>query len=332
MPGWAWALVFLASAAVVIRSGLSLARAGDQLAQITGLGRMWVGTIFLAIATSLPELVTNISAVRLGAPALAGGNILGANMVNVVILVTLLSVFLHRPVLPLTKDQKALLVTALILTGSVPLFVGGGTAAALGPVSLGTLLILGGYLWGMRVVYQAQRQRLAPEPTDPQENLVPKSKAWLAFGLSALGIFLSAPALAASADRLAEILGISGGFMGALAVALVTTMPETSVTYGALRLAAEEMAFGNVYGSCAFNVAILGLADLFYPQPIFSALDQTHVVAGLGALFLMGLGPVFLLFRLRRKLVASIALALMIILGWIGIMYLMFSVSKMIPG
>jgi len=77
-----WSALFLVSAAVVIRSGLSLSKAGDLLAERTGLGRLWVGTIFLAIATSLPELVTNLSAVRLDAPALAGGNILGANMLN----------------------------------------------------------------------------------------------------------------------------------------------------------------------------------------------------------------------------------------------------------
>lgn len=73
IPVVGWFLVFVVSATVVVRSGLSLSRAGDRIAEATGLGRLWVGTILLALATSLPELVTNLSAVRLNAPALAGG-------------------------------------------------------------------------------------------------------------------------------------------------------------------------------------------------------------------------------------------------------------------
>lgn len=64
--------MFLASAAVVVRSGLRLSNAGDRLAEATGIGRLWVGTILLALATSLPELVTNLAAVHLDAPDLAG--------------------------------------------------------------------------------------------------------------------------------------------------------------------------------------------------------------------------------------------------------------------
>jgi cation:H+ antiporter len=112
--------------------------------------------------------------------------------------------------------------------------------------------------------------------------------------------------------------------MGALAVALVTTMPETSVTFGALRLGAGEMALGNVYGSCAFNVAILGLADLFYPKPILHALDRSHVVAGGGALLLMA-AVAFLALRALGRLRLSQAVALAIVGTWVGAMFLVFS-------
>lgn len=87
-----------------------------------------------------------------------------------------------------------------------------------------------------------------------------------------------------------------------LAVALVTTMPEMSVTWGALWRGSEAMAFGNVYGSCAFNSLILAFADLLYPKPIFLALDQSHIASGVGACFLMALGPAFFALRARGKL------------------------------
>ena len=53
---------------------------GDALAEATGWGRLFVGGLFLAIATSLPELLTAASAIRLDQPELALGNIFGANM------------------------------------------------------------------------------------------------------------------------------------------------------------------------------------------------------------------------------------------------------------
>ncbi len=326
-----WSALFLASAAVVVRSGLSLSRAGDLLAEKTGLGRLWVGTILLAVATSLPELVTNLSAVRLDAPALAGGNVLGANMLNIVVLVTLLSLFPLAVIRPMGRDQLWLVITALVLTGVVTVLVALGGPGNLGPVSLGTMLILGGYVLGMMVVYRTRgRGSEASGGGRPeQEDTPPVSlqKAWGRFGLAAGGVLIAAPILAASADRLADILGISGSFMGVLAVAIVTTMPETSVTWGALKLRSEEMALGNVYGSCAFNVLVLGLADLIYPQPIFHVLDRSHLVAGVGALVLMGLGPLFLVLRARKKLSLSRFLALGIFLGWIGAMFFVLSLA-----
>ena len=71
--------IFLVSAAAVIYFGALLAKYGDALATLTGWGRLFVGSILLALATSLPELSTNISAVRLDPPnpELALGNILG---------------------------------------------------------------------------------------------------------------------------------------------------------------------------------------------------------------------------------------------------------------
>ena len=80
-------LVFLVSAAFVIAAGIGLARYGDDLAESTGWGKLWVGTLLVGIATSLPEVVVNISAVWLeDSPGLALGNVFGADMMNVFVL------------------------------------------------------------------------------------------------------------------------------------------------------------------------------------------------------------------------------------------------------
>ena len=78
--------LFLLNAALIILAGVSVTYACDEIAKITGLGATFVGTLFLAIATSLPEIVVSVSAIRLGLISMAAGNILGSNFFNISIL------------------------------------------------------------------------------------------------------------------------------------------------------------------------------------------------------------------------------------------------------
>jgi cation:H+ antiporter len=77
---------FLLCALVVVVCGIQLAGLGDQIAKETGLAQSFVGTLFLAIATSLPELTVGITAVRIGAYDLMIGNVAGANMLNILVI------------------------------------------------------------------------------------------------------------------------------------------------------------------------------------------------------------------------------------------------------
>ena len=74
--------VYAASALVVIGSSVWLSYAGDRIAGALGWEESFVGTQFLAISTSLPEIATSLTAIRIGAPALAVGNLLGSNLFN----------------------------------------------------------------------------------------------------------------------------------------------------------------------------------------------------------------------------------------------------------
>ena len=80
--------VQLAAASVVILVGASLlTKSADVIAIKTGLGRAFIGVILLATATSLPELGTGISAVKLlGEPDLAAGDAFGSNLFNLMII------------------------------------------------------------------------------------------------------------------------------------------------------------------------------------------------------------------------------------------------------
>ncbi len=85
-PLWQLFAVFLALAAVIGVAGVSVARTGIIIAEETGLGETVVGTLLTAVATSLPELVTTVAAVRHGALQLAVGGIIGGNVFDVLFL------------------------------------------------------------------------------------------------------------------------------------------------------------------------------------------------------------------------------------------------------
>jgi len=76
-------LLFSVAAFVIVLAGIVLAQLGDRIAEQTGLEQSFVGTLFLALATSLPELTVSITAMKIGAYDLMLGNILGSNMFNV---------------------------------------------------------------------------------------------------------------------------------------------------------------------------------------------------------------------------------------------------------
>jgi cation:H+ antiporter len=73
---------FFAAAAMVVAAGIWLSYVGDEIAAVTGWGTSFVGNLLLAIATSAPEMVVGISAVRMGSADIAIADILGANMLD----------------------------------------------------------------------------------------------------------------------------------------------------------------------------------------------------------------------------------------------------------
>jgi cation:H+ antiporter len=80
----AWA-IFMGAAVAVVALGIWLAGIGDRMAATTGLSHSFVGTLFLAASTSLPEIAAGVAAVRLGAIDLAISNVLGSNLFNILL-------------------------------------------------------------------------------------------------------------------------------------------------------------------------------------------------------------------------------------------------------
>jgi cation:H+ antiporter len=76
---------FAVASVVIVISGVVLAQLGDQIAERTGLEQSFIGTLLLALATSLPELTVSITALKTGSIDLMMGNLVGSNMFNVLV-------------------------------------------------------------------------------------------------------------------------------------------------------------------------------------------------------------------------------------------------------
>ena len=142
------ALGFFSLAAVVIVVAASfLASAADVIASRMGLGRLWVGSLLLAGATSLPELVTAVAAALGGSAELAAGNILGANMLNMSNLAILLAFLGGREVFRQVAPQQTWVAgSAILLTSVATLFVATKIDFKILAVSIPAIAILVAYV------------------------------------------------------------------------------------------------------------------------------------------------------------------------------------------
>jgi len=321
-------LVFLVSSLAVVYAGVGLARYGDELAEKTGWGKLWVGSVLVSVATSLPELTVNVSAVWLeDAPDLALGNVFGANMINLFVLGLAGVIFGVQKLFGRQgRDTRALMLLGIGLM-AVCLVAGASGDARLGPTSLGALAILVLYLWGMRRVYQLGREpaELGDIPPPTGKTL----KAWILFGLSAAVVIVAARFVASSAEDLAKLTGISASFIGVLLVAVVTTLPEASVTVAAALRKSYGIVIGNVYGSCAFNVFILFFSGLFYAHgPLLGAMQAEHFAAAGAAFVLMGMGYLILRGCADEKFAWATRLTPAIPMLYFGALYLVFTLGQ----
>lgn len=284
--------VFLASAVFVVLAGVALARYGDQVADITGWGTLWVGTILVSIATSLPELMTNITAVLIDAPGLALGNVFGADMINIFTISLVAIVFGIRNLFgSQPKDTQTLVVVAVVL-GIIAFVFGALRDWALGPTSVGAVVIAVGYVVGMKLVYNAGSESRAAAAEagngDAGEQAGSASRVWIGFSVAAAVVLIAAYFLALSADGIAEATGLGRSFIGVLLVSIVTTLPEASVTVAAAMRRSYGLVLGNIYGSCAFNLFVIPIAGLFFVGgPLLAEMESAHFVAAGAAIGLM---------------------------------------------
>jgi cation:H+ antiporter len=107
------------AAAAVVAAALWLPRLGAELARQTGLGEAFVGSLFIAITTSLPEIVVSLAAVRIGAIDLGIGNILGSNLFNLLILALDDVFYTQGPLLAAVDQTHGISVVSVVTMNAV---------------------------------------------------------------------------------------------------------------------------------------------------------------------------------------------------------------------
>ncbi|MCS6786686.1 MAG: sodium:calcium antiporter [Thiobacillaceae bacterium] len=308
---WAQFLLCLLLIAV---AGYRLSLYGDMIAEKLGLTRTWIGVILVASVTSLPELVSGISAVTAAhTPDIAVGDVLGSCVFNLVLIVVI--DFLQRQESVYTRAHVGHTLTAafgVILIGFVGLnllLARAGLVPSLGHVGLYTPVIVLLYALAMRVVFQYEQMRGLPtaEVVDARYQAVSLRRAAWGYALAAAVVVAAGVWLPFVAKAVAAQHGWGEGFVGTLFVAAVTSAPEAAVSIAAVRLGALDLALGNLFGSNLFNMVILALDDLAYTQaPLFSAVEPAHAVSALSAMVMSGIAIVGLFYRTRQRVLRAV--------------------------
>ena len=300
-------------------AGWQLARQGDRISGQTGLSGLWVGAMLIASATSLPEIITDVSAAAIDEPNLAAGDLFGSSMSNMLILAVIDLMHRRQRVLRTVSQGHGLVaMLAVALTVLAAAFVVSDSPLAIGHVGLETLVLAAVYLLGTRIVFRQEYvealariaarttkdsdEVAASAPDEAQGLRLPERATALRFLGAAAIIVVAGPLLALSAEGISDQTGMEASFVGVLFLATTTSLPELFSSISAVRLGSYDLAVGNLFGSNCFNMAAFVFVDFAYtPGPIFDAVDQAEVIAALVAVFLMATAMMGVIYRAERR-------------------------------
>jgi cation:H+ antiporter len=322
-------LQFIGCTAVILFAGVKLSKYGDIIAEKTGLGRTWIGVVLMASVTSLPELITGVSAVTVfDLPNIAAGDVLGSCMFNILIIALL---DFKRGAAPISSQahqgQTLTAAYGMLLLGLVSMaIVAGAKVPVVGWVGLYSVVFLLIYLGAMRMVFLYEKRRNAE---GAEEVLlyadISKTRAYSMYALNALLIIAAATWLPHSGDQIAEMTGLGRTFVGSIFIAVATSLPEVVVSFAALRMGAVDLAVGNLFGSNLFNIAILAVDDVLYVKgALLSSIASSHAVTACAAIVMTAIAVVGLTYRASRKAYFMAADSIGILIVYVAATYVLY--------
>ena len=244
--------------------GEALVKNATVLARSWGISTMVVGLTVVAFGTSSPELAASLAAALSGSPAIAIGNVVGSNTLNILLILGVTALvapiraqaqFIKREV-PIMIGAALLLFWFLYFDQQVSRLEG-----------LLALVLLGLYIW---FLYKSSAGESAEVKGEfDQEYGRPVRASWQTYVGVVLGLVLlgvGARLLTIGAVELARAFGVPELIIGLTIVALGTSLPEVAASIMAALRREPDIALGNIVGSNVFNIlGILGITALVQP-------------------------------------------------------------------
>ncbi|MBQ1942732.1 MAG: calcium/sodium antiporter [Clostridia bacterium] len=285
-------LLLLAAGFILLAKGSDFFVEGaSSIATRFKIPQLVIGLTIVAMGTSLPEASVSISAALKGSADMAVGNVVGSNILNILIILGISSLITPLVVAPSTIKMEIPIMlgaTALLFAlgygGTVSFWGGAGMLAC-----FGAFLALQIYMARRGMAQESKKDELLEKSgAHAPKQAAKQPRLWISILFTVIGcgaIILGSECAVDGATAIAKVVGISDHFIGLTVVALGTSLPElfTSVT-AALKKNAD-IAIGNIVGSNIFNILfILGAAAVIVPvpfQPLFRVDTVVAFVAGI---------------------------------------------------
>lgn len=261
-------LKLIAGLVLLVLGAESLVRGASKIAAAIGISPLVIGLTVVSFGTSAPELAVSVGSALRGNADLAIGNVVGSNILNV-----LLILGLSAMVLPLVVHQQLVRVDIPLMIGASLLLLFFGWDGTLQWWE-GTTLLAFGIAYIILLIHLSKKEKNKGVLSDYEDEYgkkdkPPKSKIWLQPLLVLAGLVLlvlGSQFLVESAVSIAQAYGLSELIIGLTIIALGTSLPELATSIIASYRKEEDIAVGNVVGSNILNILfILGLTAMIAP-------------------------------------------------------------------
>ncbi len=279
------------------------------IAKRFGIPQLIIGLTIVAMGTSAPEAAVSITAAVKNNAEITIGNVVGSNILNILIILGLSAVIVPLAV----AGQTVRFEIPLVIFSSVLLLLIGfdGQLGILdGMVLWIVFFIYLGYLF-----YMAKRSPNS-ENNDVNSNKITLKKSILFTLLGLVMIIWGSDISVSSASEIARYFGISERFIGLTIVALGTSLPELFTSVNAARKKNADIAIGNIVGSNIFNILfVVGTSAIITPVPFADGFVIDTIVSIAAAIIL-------LVCTIRRKKLTRWSGIVMLILYCVYFAYL----------
>ena len=282
--------LFVVAAVVIAFIGTKMSKVSDRLADRTGWGEAVMGAVFLGGSTSLPGIVTSVTAAAEGHAELAVSNAVGGIAAQTAFL-AIADIFYKAANLEHAAASIANLVqgTLLMTLLAIPLIGMAGPQIEIFGIHPVTVILIAAYLFGLRLVSRSQEAKMwSPRRTkethqdEPAEHRVKQrslTKLWLKFVLYALTIATAGYVIARAGISISARTGLSDSVVGGLFTAISTSLPELVTTIAAVRQGALTLGVGGVIGGNCFDLLLLAFSDIAYRQgSIYRAIADRQIL------------------------------------------------------